>query len=101
MDVLWQTDSSGELWADLTGFASMLDSWRLALSAEGKDESRRVAVSQSKYEIDPSDSSSLFSCPSCSSVNFHVLEGVYEGDPVVGLACAECESYGAVFPCGL
>lgn len=101
MDIIWQKNSDDRFWSELSGFAGMLDNWFVNIDLKSEEEGQKIAITEIGYEVDPSSSTNLFHCPNCNGDRFAILEGVYEGNPTVGLACEECESYGAVFPCGL
>ena len=101
MDVLWQTDQTKGMLGEVQNFTSMLDEWVVQLDVRHPDDTKRISICDGDYEVNPSSESHLFQCPNCGGREFEVMEGVLDGKPALGLACMKCDTYGAVFPCGL
>lgn len=101
MDFVWQSDSSADALRDIRDFAMSLDHWVVNMDLKSQNTFKRIAISESGYEINPTSGSQIFECPNCEAETFEIMEGTFEGNPAIGLLCEQCETYGAVFPCGL
>lgn len=98
---MWQPDKNTDLLGAAKQFAMSLDYWVINLDAREDGNPKTVSVTDMGYEVNPSSEESLFRCPECGGLHFEVMEGEFEGRPALGLVCENCETYGAVFPCGL
>ena len=78
-----------------------LDNWAVSLDVRDAPSPKTIAVTNTGYQINPPENMEVFECPECSASIFEIMEGEFEGKPVLGLVCQRCETHGAVFPCGL
>jgi len=99
-EIIWNNNPKSNFLEDLKSFASSLDYYSIAFDIV-KEDGKHIVFENGSYQLVNNASDSSFECPVCSSKSFEVLEGEFEGKSVVGLACLNCETYGAVFPNGL
>ena len=99
-EVLWKSESKEDFLSDLKSFARGLDFYNIRLDVEN-DRGKFVLIEEGKYEILDVNIDGAFKCPNCGADEFSVLEGDFQGQPALGLACMGCETYGAVFPRGM
>lgn len=99
-EVLWKNEKKKDFMKDLKSFSSGLDFYEISFNLE-KGDGKYVVFKNSQYQILEKESKNSFSCPDCGKRKFEVLIGELGGKPAVGLACNNCESYGAVFPNGM
>lgn len=99
-EIIWNDKPQSNFLEDLKSFASSLDFYSIAFDIS-KEDGKHIIFENGSYKLSENASDSSFECPVCSSKTFDILEGEFEGKPVVGLACLNCETYGAVFPDGM
>jgi hypothetical protein len=100
-EILWNYDKTRDFLEDLKSFAKSLDFWQINCDLERVDDTCYVYVKNGDYEFSFEPKEAAFQCPNCNEVKFSVLEGELKNNPAIGLACLNCETYGAVFPNGL
>ena len=101
MELIWHNEKARDFLEDLKTFAASLDCYHFDIDLTMPDEGKRLSVANGDYVLDPSSNADNFECPECLAALFDVLEGEFDGKPVLGLCCRSCETYGAVFPNGL
>ena len=99
-EVIWKYECSEDFLKDVRDFATSLDFYSINFNLE-IEQGKCVCISDGKYQIVGNPDVNTFECPNCGHKTFEVLEGEFEGEEVLGLACLGCETYGAVFLEGL
>ncbi len=99
-EILWKSESTTDFLADLTSFASELDYYEIGFDLE-TDEGKCILFANDAYEILQEEAEGVFECPECGNKRFEVLQGELDKKHALGLACNQCETYGAVFPNGI
>lgn len=99
-EIIWNSDSNRDFLADLRSFAMSLDYYQLVFDLTITDEKKYLEIIKGEYEILPERNENVFKCPNCDAEEFEIMEGEIKGKPALGLACLNCETYGAVFPNG-
>ena len=100
-EILWNNDITRDFLNDLKSFAMSLDNYQIVWDLENSNEKKYVWIKDSEYEILSEQNQNSFKCPVCENTVFDVMEGEFQGKPVIGLACRSCETCGAVFPDGM
>ena len=99
-EMIWNDKPKSNFLKDLKSFASSLDFYSITFDTD-KETGKNIIFENGGYEISYEASNQSFHCPVCKGNSFDILEGEFESKSVVGLACLNCETYGAVFPNGL
>ncbi|MDG1226186.1 MAG: hypothetical protein P8P11_06505 [Burkholderiales bacterium] len=100
IEVLWNEDKVDNFLEDVKSFAMSLDFYEIRFDVES-DSGKQIRVFDGGYEFVAENSEDCFKCPACKETSFEILEGSFQQDPVFGFCCLGCDTYGAVFPCGL
>lgn len=99
-EILWSTADQTDPLPDLKRFVRSLDYSEISIDVEGSN-GRYVYLRQDGYDISTSRQAGAFRCPHCGGERFDLMLGDFQGKPVLGLWCQQCETYGAVFPEGI
>jgi hypothetical protein len=78
-----------------------LDSYEIVIDLENPKDGEYVLIENGVYRLLSAPVAGVFECPVCEGNIFDVMEGVLGAKPALGLACAGCDTYGAVFPDGM
>ena len=101
VEILWNNNPTQNFIEDLKSFANSLDHYQIVWDLTKTDQEKFVYLKDGNYEVLFEQKSNAFKCPNCEACAFSVMEGELNGNPALGLICASCESYGAVFLNGL
>lgn len=100
IEILWCHEKTDEFLRDVKTFARGLDFYQVAFDL-GDDTGKYVVFDNSGYQILQCEHELAFACPYCGEKKFELLIGELHAKPALGLACNNCQTYGAVFPQGL
>ena len=100
-EILWNYDVTRDFLADLKNFAQSLNSYQIVFKLDKPEEKKYVVIKDESYNISSESANESFHCPNCQHQKFDVMEGIFQDKPVLGLACDECNTYGAIFLKGL
>ena len=99
-EVVWKEENDGHLLEEIKAFTQSLDEWQISLKTSEKS-GKYILFDNNTFKTSYRRMENSFSCPTCGYKRFSILEGTYEDKPVLGLACNNCDSYGAVYIGGL
>lgn len=101
MEVWWRNEPTNDFLENLKAFARSLDDYEIVIDLENRKDREYVLIENGDYRLLRAPVAGVFECPVCEGKIFDVMEGVLGAKPALGLACTNCDTYGAVFPDGM
>ena len=98
MDLVWQ-HAPGSRLSPSNAFTLSVETWQLNVRLD--DPAYGVLINPETLSLSRIPHPDGIACPRCHHNVFHTMEGRWKGRAALGLRCAACHTYGAVFPDGL